>query len=64
MNDRQAGREPEMRECFGCHRRIRKDRAKTIDISQPDEYYPTVRYLCWDCNNHGDSQSANAGVSD
>jgi len=42
-----------MRQCFGCGRYLRQDRAETIDISQTDEYYPTIRYLCRDCDRSG-----------
>lgn len=49
MNSR-PGPEPEMRACFGCGSYEVKERMSTIDISRDDEYYPKIRYLCWDCS--------------
>jgi hypothetical protein len=39
---------------MGCGQRGPQERMKAVDISQPDEYYPTIRYLCGSCSGGSD----------
>ena len=47
---RKLGAKPPLERCIGCGQRAPQDQMESIDISGPDEYYPTIRYLCRDCS--------------
>jgi hypothetical protein len=36
----------------------------SVDISPPDEYYPTIRYLCPGCSDDGRDLSDSGGDAD
>lgn len=46
---RELGTKPPMQRCMGCGQDAPQEQMKPIDVSPPDEYYPKMRYLCWDC---------------
>ena len=47
---REIGAKPPMQRCFGCGRDAPQEQMETIDLSDPDEYYPEIAYLCRDCS--------------
>lgn len=47
---RDIGLKPPLRRCTHCGQRAPEDRMKAIDVSLPDEYYPTIEYLCRACS--------------
>jgi hypothetical protein len=51
---RELGLKPPMERCMGCGQRGPQERMKAVDISPPDEYYPTIRYLCGSCSGGSD----------
>jgi len=44
-----GARKPIVR-CMGCSQDAPQEKMEPVDISSPDEYYPTIRYLCRDCS--------------
>jgi len=51
---REIGAKPPLERCMSCGRDAPRERMKAIDVSPPDEYYPTMRYLCRSCSGGGD----------
>jgi len=47
---REIGVRGEMIQCMGCGQDGPEEHMESVDISEPDEYYPTIRYLCRDCS--------------
>jgi hypothetical protein len=47
---REIGVKPPMEECLECGQRAPREAMDGIDVSPPDEYYPTMRYLCGGCS--------------
>ena len=47
---REIGVKPPLRACIECGQRAPEDQMKTIDVSPPNEYYPTFKYLCRSCS--------------
>jgi len=47
---REIGARGEMVRCMGCGQDGPEGQMESVDISEPDEYYPTIRYLCRDCS--------------
>jgi hypothetical protein len=47
---REIGAKPPLAQCMGCGQDAPQEQMKAIDVSPPDEYYPTIRYLCRDCS--------------
>ena len=47
---REIGARGEMVRCMGCGQDGPEEHMESVDISEPDEYYPTIRYLCRDCS--------------
>jgi len=47
---REMGVKPPLERCMGCGQRAPQDHMESVDISAPDEYYPTIRYLCRGCS--------------
>lgn len=47
---REVGAKPPMQRCMGCGRDFPEEEMKQVDVSPPDEYYPTFRHLCRDCS--------------
>jgi len=45
-----VGVKPPLRRCVECGRRGTEEQMKAIDVSLPDEYYPTFEYLCRGCS--------------
>lgn len=41
---------PDMVTCTGCGRYASAERMEPVDVTPPDEYYPKVEYVCWDCS--------------
>lgn len=50
---REIGAKPPMQRCMGCGRDVPQEQMESVDISQPDEYYPDIRYLCRGCSGGG-----------
>lgn len=48
---REIGTKPPIRQCSSCGRRAPEEDMTSIDVSPPDEYYPTFEYLCRSCSN-------------
>jgi hypothetical protein len=46
---REIGAKPPMERCMHCGQDLPRERAESVDISGPDEYYPEIRYLCPGC---------------
>ena len=55
---REIGAKPPLRECLGCGRRGEQEHMAAVDISSPDEYYPTIRYLCRSCSKESGAGSS------
>jgi hypothetical protein len=47
---REIGAKTPMERCLQCGRNAPQELMESVDISTPDEYYPTIRYLCRDCS--------------
>jgi len=47
---REIGVKPPIVRCMHCDQRGPQEQMESVDISTPDEYYPTIRYLCRDCS--------------
>jgi len=47
---REIGAKPPLRRCVECGQRGPEDRMTAINVSPPDEYYPTFEYLCAGCD--------------
>jgi hypothetical protein len=47
---REIGARGEMVRCMGCGQDGPEEQMESVEISEPDEYYPTIRYLCRDCS--------------
>jgi len=47
---REIGARGDMVRCMGCGQDGPEEQMESVDISEPDEYYPTIRYLCRDCS--------------
>jgi len=50
---RELGVKPPMERCLDCGQRAPQEEMESIDVSQPDEYYPEIRYLCPGCSDRG-----------
>jgi len=46
---REIGAKPPIERCLHCGARAPQEQMESVDVSAPDEYYPEIRYLCWDC---------------
>ena len=46
---REIGTKPPMQRCMHCGKSYPQELMDDIDISDEDEYYPEIRYLCADC---------------
>jgi hypothetical protein len=47
---REIGVKPPLRRCVECGRESPEEQMTAIDVSPPDEYYPTFEYLCRSCS--------------
>lgn len=47
---REIGAKPPLRRCIHCGQRGPEEKMAEIDVSAPDEYYPTFEYLCRSCS--------------
>jgi len=47
---REIGAKPPLERCLHCGTRGPQEQMETVDVSPPDEYYPTIRYLCEGCS--------------
>ena len=47
---REYGTKPPMRPCTRCGETFPEEQMRSIDVSPPDEYYPTFEYLCQGCS--------------
>lgn len=47
---RDIGAKPPLRRCLHCGREGPQEQMESVDVSPPDEYYPTIRYLCRGCS--------------
>lgn len=47
---REIGAKPPMERCMGCGQDVPQEQMESVDISPPDEYYPTIRYFCRGCS--------------
>jgi hypothetical protein len=50
---RELGVKPPLRRCLDCGSEYPEDQMEPIDVSPPDEYYPTFEYLCRGCDDTG-----------
>jgi len=51
---REIGAKPPMERCMNCGQLAPQEQMEDIDVSPDDEYYPDMRYLCWDCAGGND----------
>lgn len=47
---REIGVKPPLRRCAHCGQRCGQESMTAVDVSPPDEYYPTFEYLCRGCS--------------
>lgn len=47
---REIGAKPPLRRCVSCGQQGPEENMKEIDVSLPDEYYPTFEFLCRSCS--------------
>lgn len=47
---RDIGAKPPLERCLHCRTLSPPAQMEPIDVSPPDEYYPTIRYLCRGCS--------------
>jgi len=59
---REVGAKPPLRRCTECGQRVPEEQMKVIDVSLPNEYYPTFEYLCPGCSTDTGTDS-NGGDS-
>lgn len=47
--ERDLGIKPPMRRCVACGQRGPEEQMAPVDVSPPDDYYPTFEFLCRSC---------------
>lgn len=52
---RDIGVKPPLRRCIECGQRGPEEQMEPVDVSPPDDYYPTFEYLCGACSGGRDS---------
>lgn len=50
---REIGAKPPLRRCVECGTERPEENMVAIDVSPPEEYYPTFEYLCRGCSGGG-----------
>jgi hypothetical protein len=59
---RDLGIKPPLRRCVECGHRAPEEQMTAIDVSLPDEYYPTFEHLCKSCSLTTDSEQGDRDV--